>query len=544
MNILFHNGTILTMNDSLPTVQAVLIQENKIVGVGTKEELTLNKKVDKLVDLKGKSLLPGFNDSHMHLLGFGEALQLCRLEGTESIEDLQKRLKAFAKTTDAPWIRGRGWNQDHFTSPKLPTASDLDKIVSDRPVVLNRACGHILVCNSKALEIAGIHKNTPQPQGGAFDVDSQGQPTGILRENAMNLLQDFYPQPSESSLKEAIIQGAQYALSQGITSVQSDDLCVHPEPLSEKILQTLSLMDKEGTLPIRVNEQALFRTPENFQTFIDKGYKTGRGSAFYSEGPLKILADGSLGARTAFLSKGYEDAPEILGISMYDQKTLDTMVQMAQASGIATAIHGIGDGTIDMALDAIEKAQALYPNPGLRNSIVHCQITRPEHFERMKKLGVLAHVQPIFIDYDMQIVEARIGPSRMQSTYAWKTMLDAGVRLAFGSDCPVEPLDIMPNIYSAVTRKNLKGQPLEGWMPHEKLDPLTVLKGFTLWAAYASNEENIKGSIEVGKLADFAILDKNPLEVLPDHILNIQVDQTWLDGRKVYDRLEDTKANK
>jgi len=536
MNILFHSGTILTLSDTNPTTEAILIKDNTIVAVGNKRDITSSFRVDKEVNLDGKTLVPGFNDSHMHLLGFGESLRLCRLEGVESITDLQKRLEAYAHSTHASWIRGRGWNQDHFQVPNLPTASDLDQIVSDRPVVLNRACGHILVCNSKALEIAGIHKDSPQPDGGAFDVDEKGYPTGILRENAMNLLQPYYPEPSEDSMEEAIIAGAKYALSHGITSVQSDDLCVHPEHLTLKILTTLENMDKKGTLPIRVNEQALFRTPENFKKFIDRGYKTGRGSQFYTDGPLKILADGSLGARTAFLSKGYEDAPEILGISMYDQNTLDELVEMAQKNGISTAIHGIGDGTIDMALDAIEKAQTKYPNLSLRNSIVHCQITRPEHFERMKKLGVLAHVQPIFIDYDMQIVEARIGAERMKSTYAWKTMLDAGVQMAFGSDCPVEPLDIMPNIYSAVTRKNLKGQPTNGWMPHEKLDVLTVLKGFTLWSAFASGEDHIKGSIEVGKLADFAVLDKNPLDINPDEILNLKVMETWLDGKKVFER--------
>ncbi len=221
---------------------------------------------------------------------------------------------------------------------------------------------------------------------------------------------------------------------------------------------------------------------------------------------------------------------------MYDQTTLNEMVELAQKNGLSTAIHAIGDGTIDMALEAIEMAQKKYPNETLRSSIVHCQITRQDHFDKMKKLNVLAHVQPIFIDYDMHIVESRIGSNRMKTTYAWNTMLSEGVHLAFGSDCPVEPLDIMPNIYSAITRKNLKGQPENGWIPSEKLDVLTVLKAFTIWSAYASGEDDIKGSIEVGKLADFAILDRNPLTVQPDDILNIQVLQTWVDGKLAYEK--------
>lgn len=535
MKTIFYGGTILTMSSTTPEVEAIVVEGNKIIDVGTYDALQNTYAIDKAVDLNGRTMLPGFNDSHMHLLGFGESLQLCRLEGTTSIADLQIKLKNFALKRSDEWIRGRGWNQDHFDDKRLPQASDLDEIVSDRPVVLNRACGHILVCNTKALEIAGITKDTPQPSGGAFDVDAEGLPTGILRENAMNLIQVHFPDPTMESMEKAIIAGSNYALSHGITSVQSDDLCVYPEHLTGMILDTFAEMDRKGTLPIRVNEQALFRSPQNLQKFIDKGFKTGRGSAYYMDGPLKILADGSLGARTAYLTKGYEDAPEVLGISMYDQNTLDAMVETAQENGISSAIHAIGDGTIDMALDAIEKAQAKHPTEGLRSSIVHCQITRPEHFDRMKKLNVLAHVQPIFIDYDMHIVEARIGSERMKSTYAWKTMIDKGVRLAFGSDCPVEPLDIMPNIYSAVTRRNLKGEPEEGWMPHEKLDVLSVLKGFTAWAAYASGEDDIKGTLEIGKLADFAILDKNPLDIASEDILTIHILQTWVDGKLVYE---------
>lgn len=536
MKTIFFGGKILTMNNQSPVAHALVIENNKILGLGPYDDLMKTYRPDRLVDLQGKTLLPGFNDSHMHLLGFGQSLQLCRLEGTRSIDDLKLKVKRFIQSTNDTWIRGRGWNQDHFLEKRLPTAKDLDQIEAHKPVVLNRACGHILVCNSAALKIAGITSETLQPVGGAFDVDDQGHPNGILRENAMDLVQKHFPDPTEESLSSAILAGAEYALSQGITSVQSDDLCVYPLKFSRLIIETFRKMSLQGRLPVRVNEQALFRTPENLKAFIASGYKTGQGNAFYSDGPLKILADGSLGARTAYLSQPYADAQQETGIPMYEQSVLDDMVMTAQKHGIATAIHAIGDGTIDMALDAIERAQKAFPNPQLRSSIVHFQITRPEHFERMNTLNVLAHIQPIFIDYDMSIVSDRIGEDRMASTYVWRTMLEKGVKMAFGSDCPVEPLDIMPNIYSAVTRKTLSGMPKGGWMPHEKLDVGTVLKAFTLWGAYASCEENIKGSLEPGKLADFALLDKNPYEVDPDDILKINVVETWVDGKKVYQK--------
>lgn len=470
MKTLFFGGTILTMSDSHPHVDAMLIEDNMIIDLGSRADLDLkHPTIDTQIDLNNQTLLPGFNDSHLHLLGFGESLQLCRLEGSASIKELQKKLADFSQDNEVFWIRGRGWNQDHFDVKELPTAQDLDAIVENKPVVLNRACGHILVCNSKALEIADINSDSVQPGGGQIDFDSNNKPTGILRENAMTLVQKHFPDPTAESLEKAIIAGSNYALTQGITSVQSDDLCVHSQHLSGLILDTFQAMDEGGQLPLRVYEQALFRSPENLKKFIDAGYTTGNGSNFYKEGPLKILADGSLGARTALLTQAYEDSKDEFGIAMYDQPTLDLMVEMAQSNGLSSAIHAIGDGTIDMAIEAIEKAQKKYPDTTLRNSIVHCQITRQEHFEKMRQLNILAHVQPIFIDYDMNIVEARLGASRMKTTYAWKTMIKEDVRLAFGSDCPVEALDIMPNIYSAVTRKNLKGLPAEGWMPHEKL---------------------------------------------------------------------------
>jgi hypothetical protein len=293
-------------------------------------------------------------------------------------------------------------------------------------------------------------------------------------------------------------------------------------------------MGRQGRLPLRIDEQALFRTPDNFRHFIEAGYKTGRQSGFFKEGPLKILADGSLGARTAYLTKPYTDAPETCGIAMYTQEGLDEMVLLAAEHGISTAIHAIGDGTIDMALNAFERAGKAYPNTLLKNSIVHCQITRPDQFERMQALGIIAHIQPIFIQYDKNIVSERLGAQRAQSTYAWKTMINKGIPIAFGSDCPVEAMDIMPNLYSAVTRTDLSGNPRGGWMPEERLDIYTALKGFTTGGAYASGEASIKGTLEPGKLADFVILDQNPLSVEHKALLDIAVCQTWVDGICAY----------
>ncbi len=535
MKTLFYGGDILPMTGRNTRLDALLIRDNIIIDTGDKK--TLEKKhepIDHYVDLKGRTLLPGFNDSHMHLLAFGESLQLCKLEGTGSIAELKERVHLFAKSTEDFWIVGRGWNQDYFLEGKLPSASDLDAVVPDRPVVLSRACGHILVCNSIALEAAGISKNTLQPAGGAFDVDHEGRPTGILRENAMALVFSKLPEPSEEKLENAIIAGAEYALSQGFTSVQSDDLCAHPMHLNKLVLHTLHKLSLEKRLPIRVDEQSLFITLENFLSFIDAGYKTGKGDGFFKEGPLKILADGSLGARTAFLTHPYEDAPDTCGIAMYTQDELTALVLAANQHGIPAAIHAIGDRTIDMALEAFRCSKTKMPEHTLRNSIVHCQITRPDQFETMKSLGVLAHVQPIFIQYDKDIVQARLGEMRGQTTYAWRTMLQSGIALAFGSDCPVEAMDIMPNLFSAIARTDLSGNPHGGWMPAERLDAYTALEGFTIGGAYASGEEDIKGSLEVGKLADFVILDQNPLKVSPQDLLNTNVLETWVDGSLAY----------
>lgn len=538
MKTLFSNGEILTMNDEMPFAEVLLVCDDKIAYVGSKEGLPKEEQEKwEKIDLKGKAILPGFIDSHMHLLGFGETLRQCKLSSIKSIVHMQEKIKDYAASTEEIWVQGRGWNQEDFLEQRLPCAQDIDKVIKDKPVVLKRTCGHMLLCNTKAMEIAKKIGSLEDVSGGQIDRDEKGNPTGIFRENAMDIIFNAIPSPSLDSLKESIIAAGKYALSCGVTSVQTDDLCVHPQEMSGEIFSALEELDKEGQLPVRVYEQALFRTVENLEHFIKKGYQTGRGSDFFTHGPLKILSDGSLGARTAFMSVPYADG-DTKGLFLYKKEQIDKLISQAQKNGISSAVHAIGDGAIDWVLDSMEKAQKKYPNPNLRNSIIHCQITREDHFERMRSLDILAHIQPIFIENDMDIVEERIGAKRAKDTYAWGRLLRSGVHLAIGTDCPVESIDVIDNLHAAVNRQKRDKTPTGGWHPEDKLTLKEALKGVTTWAAYAACEEGKKGKLENGYLADLVVLNKNPLKIEEKDIQTLEVLQTWVGGKMVYQYTE------
>lgn len=538
MDLIIYNANIHTMDSDASRYQALAVKDAKITALGTDHEILERKSTNTvLYDLKGASVYPGFNDSHLHLLGFGASLKMCLLNQATSVDhmiDIAAKYLRDHPIQQERWLTGRGWNQDYFDKPILPTAKDLDRISETHPIYLTRACGHIAVANSKAMAIAGIDRHTAQIDGGRFDTDADGNPTGIFRENAMDLILSHLSAPTVEEIKDMIMLAGEYALSQGITSVQSDDLCVYPEDAMDDVFTAFRELDRDGRLPVRVYEQALFRNVENLNRYIGKGYLTGRGTDYFKEGPLKILGDGSLGARTAFLREPYTDDPGNLGIALYTQEELDAYVLTAHENKIAVAIHGIGDGMIERALNAIENAQKKRPDIQLRHSLVHCQITDMALMKRFADLNVIAHIQPIFIDYDQHIAEQRLGPDRVRNSYNWKAMLDLGIVCGMGSDCPVEPLDVLPNIYTAVTRKDLKGRPENGWMPDQKLSMREAVEGFTKVSAYCSGEELIKGTLEMGKLADFTILDKDLFRIDPEELLTTKVLMTFVGGDLKY----------
>lgn len=541
MDLILINGKIHTMSTSDEIAEAVAVNDGKIIKVGNNNEvLSFKTNNTEIIDLKSKVMVPGFNDSHMHLLNFANSLNMVHLNNCTSIEELIEKVKLFIKEKNIEknkWMRGVGWNQDYFrTEKRFPTRYDLDKISTEYPIVLTRACIHICSVNSKALELAGITKETSQIEGGHFDIDENGEPLGIFREKALALIYNKIPSPTIEEVKNMIKKVAVYANSKGLTSVQSDDFSSIPGVDYSKVMKAYNELKEAGTLTLRVNEQCLLPNVVKIKNFLQEGYNTGQGDEFFKIGPLKLLVDGSLGARTAALCQPYSDDPSTSGILVYNQEELDQLIKIAHNAGMQIAVHCIGDKPMYMAFQAIEKALESNPRKDHRHSIVHCQITDEILISKFRELGVIAHIQPIFIHYDLHIVEHRIGKERMKNSYAFKTMLEKGIHIGLGTDCPVETLDVMPSIYCAVTRKDLKGYPEKGWMPEQKLTVGEAVYNYTMGSAYASFEDSIKGSITEGKLGDMVVLSEDIFQIQQDKIKDVKIDMTFLGGKLVYKR--------
>ncbi|WP_273322766.1 amidohydrolase [Vallitalea guaymasensis] len=540
MDIILYNGKVITMDEDKPYSSGVCIKGNKIYKVGNDEEvLECKKENTKLIDLQGRSLLPGFNDSHMHLINFAYTDSMIRLAGLTSVNEIIEKSKESIKqdTANASWIKGRGWNQNNFDEPRMLNRYDLDKISVDRPICFIRACGHVLVINSYALKMLNITGDTFQVAGGHFDIDANNEPTGIFRENAMNLVYDNMPSPTITEIKDMITSACKLALSEGITSIQTDDLDNFSDNDYDKILKAYEELRDDGELPVRIYEQCLLGDIETFKGFLNKGYRTGQGDNFFKIGPLKILADGSLGARTAYLSEPYEDDSSTCGIGKLTQDQLDQLVLCAHKNNMQIAIHCIGDKIMDMSFSSINKAIDEYPRKDHRHGIVHSQITTKQLLDEFRKVDAIAYIQPIFLDGDISIVEKRIGKERAKYSYNFKTLIDMGVHTPYGSDCPVEPFNVLHGIYCAVTRKTLEGLPVEGWLPEQKVTTLQAISSFTKEGAFASFEEDAKGIIKEGMLADLVALDNDILEIEPHKIKDMKVDYTIVDGVIVYENI-------
>ncbi|WP_372997273.1 amidohydrolase [Lutispora sp.] len=541
MKKIFSNGKIATMEREKPFAEGVVVSDGKIIFVGSNDDVLRYKDDDtQVIDLKGRLMVPGFIDSHMHLLNLGFFMKSIDLSVAKSIENLKALITDFIKENSIEagrWVLGRGWNQDHFDVKVFPTRYDLDDISKEHPIVITRACGHAVVVNSKALELCGINRHTKQVEGGSIDLDHNGEPNGIFRENAIELIKEGMPKDDIKSIKDAIMAAQEKALSYGLTSVQSDDLESAAGAGYEDVIEAYRELVSEGKMKIRLYEQCLLPTMDKLMSFYDKGYYCHWGDEQFKLGPLKILTDGSLGARTAYLTKEYNDSSGNYGIATYTQDELDKLVFYAHERDMSVAIHCIGDKAMYMAFESIEKAKKTMPGKNVRHSIVHCQITDEKLLERFRELDVIAHVQPIFLDYDLHIVEDRIGTERAKWTYNWKTLIDKGVNVAFGSDCPVEPCNVMHGIYAAVTRKDLAGCPENGWLPEQKISVEEALFGFTLGAAYASFEEKMKGSIKEGKLADFTVLSEDIFEIEHDRLKDVEIAATIVNGEIMWGSL-------
>ncbi len=558
--VLFINGEIYTQSGMC---QGFVVKDNTFVYVGTNEGacdyVENHKKLYpendvEIVDLQGKFVCAGFNDSHMHLLGFGYTMNNADLTVcTRSISGLIEGFKQWYEShplAEGQWICGRGFNQDYFEDEhRLLNRYDLDKVCDHIPVVAVRACGHMCVVNSAALAALGLdgyyeNKNNENyvnlgVEGGAVDIDEHGRLLGIFRENALNLVYDSMPGYTLDAVKQMLENASKKVNSYGVTSVQPDDFLSVSSVNDKMVRQAYKELVDEGRLTVRVNEQCQFVGPDELKSFLEEvcvdGKYTQPGDTWFKCGPLKILGDGSLGARTACMLEPYVDDPTTSGIEVYKYDVLKEMIFTAQMCGMPICIHAIGDGMTENVVNAYaEVFSGMEFNPNHRCGIVHCQIMTPKHYEMFKHWKLHAYIQSIFLDYDIRIVEQRVGKERAASSYNYKRYLDMGISMSNGSDCPVELPIPLRGIQCAVTRQSLDGK-YGPYLPDQALSVKQALDSYTIGGAYASFEEDIKGDITAGMLADFVILENNPFNVHVMELGNIAVKQTWIDGRLVYE---------
>ncbi len=425
MKAIFYNGRVYTGEDV--EKQAFLVEDGLFKAVGSDREiLSLGEPDTPLLDLEGRFVCAGFNDSHMHLVGFGQSLLEARLsEHTDSLSGMLQYFREYAAShppRQGRWLLGRGWNQDYFSdASRMPDRNDLDTISTEYPILLTRACGHCCAANGKALQIAGITASTPSPEGGSIGM-KDGEPDGRLYDNAIDLVKPFIPVPDREELKDMIRSATKALNSYGITSVQTDDYSVFRSIPWETVNEAYRELKEAGELTVRVREQANFTDEDELRRFIEAGNTTGTGDALFRIGPLKLLGDGSLGSRTAHLSRPYADSPDTCGFSLFRPEELVRMVSLAHRNGMQAAVHAIGDACLDEVLDAFERVLREVPRDDHRHGIVHCQITRPDQLDRIKALNLHVYAQSVFLDYDNHIAEKRVGEKLASTSYSWKTL--------------------------------------------------------------------------------------------------------------------------
>jgi len=511
------NANVITLSSKLPRAEAIAVQNGRIVAVGSNGEIRkyMGEETE-VVDAKGRSVVPGFVDCHVHMTGFGRSLQTIDLRNVSSIRELKEKLREYAeKNPNKKWILGGRWDQEKFAEKRYPTRWDLDDAIKDKAVFLTRVCGHVGVANSKAMGLAGITRET-RVEGGRIDLDEvSGEPNGILRENAQELVLKVIPEPSEKELEEACLQACRKAVEAGLT-------CVHWIVDSADEIRIIQKLCLEGKLPLRV----YLGIPVKFlDCLANLGFFTGFGNDMVRVGFVKVFADGSLGARTAALKEPYSDKPDTCGMVLYTQRTLNKLVLRAHGAGLQVGVHAIGDKAIEMSVKAFEEALRVFPR-GHRHRIEHCSVLNPKLVGRMKRLGLIASVQPHFVVSDFWVKE-RVGVERARWVYPFKTLMKSGLVVVSGSDCPVEPINPLLGLWAAVARKSFG---------EERLTVEEALRTYTVNAAYASFSENEFGRIEAGKFADFVVLSDDLLKISPEKIRDVRVEMTVVGGKIVYRR--------
>lgn len=543
MDCIVYNAHITTLDKQKPYATAMAIDKGRVAALGDESLLAAKAPHTKVIDAQNQYIYPGFGDSHMHVLNYGETLTQADLSGLDSIEALIVRVRMFLTENQVPegaLVYSSGWNQDLFAEGRIPTREDLDRISTVHPIVLSRICGHCTVVNTKALEQYGITAHTPQPFGGRFELGQDGKPNGIFHETAQQLVRRERP-ATRAQVKTMIRAALRQAAAQGLTCIHSDDLASIPGLGWKEVHEAYLELEQEGKLPVRIVEQCRFASCEELAAFLKEGVYYGQGSGIYSLGPIKIIGDGSLGARTAWLREPYSDDSRTRGVSAIQEKELEAMVRLAHQHDWPVAVHAIGDKTIETVMNCIGRVQREQPKP-IRHGIVHCQITDGTLLQRFAQEGIAAYIQPIFLEYDLHIADKRVG-ARANTSYAWKTLVESGALVCGGSDCPVEPLDVRKNMHCAVMRQDFYGQPAEGWHPEQRLTMQQALPLYTINLAVLEGRQTLRGSLSIGKWADFVMVDRDLLRE-PHKLLQTNICMTAMQGQITYRRRSSTEEDK
>ena len=519
------NGIQVGADGKLQRFEALLVgDDGKVVQTFTAVQSPHAPKAVR-IDAQGRTLLPGLIDAHGHVMGLGLGAIQLDLTATASLQELQERLKSYAAgNADARWIVGRGWNQELWPDKRMPTAADLDAIVADRPVMLVRVDGHAVVVNSVALRQAGITGATRDPTGGKIEKDSAGRPTGLLVDAASGLVEKIVPAPTPAQRDQALAKAQEMLLGFGLTAVTDTGTSLEDWAAMRRLgeanrLNVRILSYASGLEPLEVLPKP---TPWLFGDRLKMG-------------GVKLYADGALGSRGAWLKRPYADRPDTRGLRFATDAELREQAGRAAASGYQLAIHAIGDAANDQVIGAFEELGKTYRGDR-RWRIEHVQVIDPIDIPRLARAGIIASMQPTHQTSDRTMAEARLDPPRLKGAYAWNSIARSGARLAFGSDFPVESPNPFPGLAAAISRQDPNGVPPGGWRPEERVTFEQALAGFTRGAAFAAFAEDRIGSLEPGKWADFILVDRDPTAATPQELAATQVIETWVAGRKVWER--------
>ncbi len=552
---IFINGKIYSLDDKNSIYEAMAVKDGLIFDLGTNEKILKKYSDAEKIDLNGAVVFPGFIDSHGHIIGYGDNLLQIDLVGTESQKEIAELVRKKAQELkEGEWILGVGWDQNDWEDKSWPDHKILDEAAPDNPVALTRIDGHALWVNKKALELAGITKNTPNPAGGEIKKDKNGNPTGLLIDNAMNLVYKVIPPPDEEDLIKTVLVSTENLVKYGITSV-------HDMGVSERTIEIYKKLADEGRLPLRIHAY-IDGAGETWNKYLKEGKLTGYANNFVNVDGIKLFVDGAMGSRGALMTEPYQDDPGNLGLLLLSENEIYKIARDALSKGLQVATHAIGDSGNYLVLNAYERAFNELKTENHRFRIEHVQVIKPEDAKRLAKLGVVPSMQPVHATSDMPWAEARLGPVRVKWSYALRMVLNESKMIAGGSDFPVENPSVLEGIYAAVTRQDKNGRPKNaddvlqlikekkwvlskegikdpknfegGWYPDQKLTIDEAIKCFTKWAAYSVFEENKKGTIEIGKWADFTILDKDLYNINPEEILKTNVIMTIVNGKIVY----------